>query len=115
MTAALARRGGSAGGARRRLAVTGARLDRGFVAFVEARARLLSLDLAVERADAGRVTMAVAGPAHLIDMLEMAALLGPLDARVDAIAMSEDGATCGATDEATDEATDGMDRRADFV
>ena len=92
MTAALARRDASAGSVRRRLVVTGERLDGGFVAFVEARARLLSLDLTVERARPDAVALHASGPAHLIDMLEMAALLGPLDARVDAIEIREDTA-----------------------
>ena len=82
---ALERRGGTAERVRCTLHVSGARLDRGFVAFAERRARLLSLDLRVEAASATAVRLAVGGPAHLIDMLEMAALLGPLDARVDGI------------------------------
>ena len=65
--------------------IRGRSLEKSFLAFVAEKARRLSLDgwAALPRTD--EITVVVSGPEALVDMLEVACMLGPLDAFVDAI------------------------------
>ncbi len=68
-----------------RIVLRGRGLDEGFVAFVVERARLFSLCGRVVREADGRLVVSVGGPAGLIDMLEVACMLGPVHSFVDDI------------------------------
>ena len=67
------------------LTIRGRALDRSFLTFVAEKAQRLSLNgwAAVPRTD--EITIVVSGPEALVDMLEVACMLGPIDALVDAI------------------------------
>lgn len=67
-----------------RLAFTGAGLGAGFVAFAEDRLRRLGLSGAA-RGEGARAVVEAAGPAALVDMLEVACWLGPVESRIDAV------------------------------
>ena len=68
-----------------RLVFSGRNIGAGFLDFVEDRARRFGLDgwAAIERPDAA--TVLVAGPEALVDMLEVACLLGPADCLVETV------------------------------
>lgn len=68
-----------------RFAISG-RLDvTGYLDFVAERARWLGLSGSAERSGAQSVTVLAAGPEALVGALEMACLLGPLDALVESL------------------------------
>ncbi|WP_407178627.1 hypothetical protein [Bradyrhizobium sp. STM 3562] len=53
-----------------------------FVDFVQHRAQRLQLDVVVERIGADLIEVAISGPRDLVDALEMACSLGPIDCLV---------------------------------
>lgn len=66
-----------------RLVFAGRGLDRGFLDFLAERADLLSLDGWGRLTSANEVEAVLFGPAALVDMLEVACLLGPVSALVE--------------------------------
>ena len=68
-----------------RLTIRGRALDASFLDFVADRARRFSLDGWTARPRAGEISILAAGPNALIDMLEVACMLGPVQALVDEI------------------------------
>lgn len=69
-----------------RLRVTGRGLGAGYARFAAARLARLGLDGSAG-AEAERATILARGPAALVEMLEIACLLGPADCLVDHIAV----------------------------
>jgi len=67
-----------------RLDFSGAGLGPGFVAFAEDRLRRLGLSGAA-RGEGAHAVVEAAGAAALVDMLEVACWLGPVESRVDAV------------------------------
>lgn len=67
-----------------RLTVAG-KLSGGYLDFVAERARWLSLSGWAQSTDDGRAVVVAAGPEALVGALEMACVLGPLDALVDTL------------------------------
>lgn len=65
------------------LVFSGHGLGPAFLEFVADRARRFSLDGWAEMTGAGAVAVTLCGPDALIDMLEVACLLGPVDCLVD--------------------------------
>jgi hypothetical protein len=70
---------------RARVEIEGAGFGPSFRALIAARLRRLSLAGRIERFEAGRIVLRVEGDPALVGMLEMACLLGPLDALVAAV------------------------------
>jgi acylphosphatase len=67
-----------------------------FMAFVAERARWFGISGWVRADGAGSVTMVAAGPEAMVGALEMACLLGPLNALVDRVeGVEETGAMAG--------------------
>jgi acylphosphatase len=73
---------------RQRFDVTG-RLGSSYLAFVSERAGWLSLGGFARHAGPGRVEIVATGPEALVGALEMACTLGPLDALIDAVEVSD--------------------------
>jgi acylphosphatase len=67
------------------LRLSGSLTGEGFTAWICHRARLLNLSGWVVQHDAGDVTILVCGPAAMIDAMEVACSLGPLNVWVDRI------------------------------
>lgn len=65
-----------------RMSFSGRFVPSSFLEFVDRRAARLDLDVAVTRADTGRVAVEISGQPDLIDAFEMACSLGPLDCLV---------------------------------
>ena len=63
-------------------------LTPGYLAFVSGRADWLSLSGWVTELGAGHVEVVAAGPEALVGALEMACILGPLDALIDTVETS---------------------------
>ncbi|MCG5480502.1 acylphosphatase [Sinorhizobium alkalisoli] len=56
-----------------------------FVPWIRRHAAKLGLSQAVSHAEPDRIELEIAGPADLIDMMEMGCLLGPIDVWVETI------------------------------
>ena len=67
------------------LTMRGHGLDGSFLSFAADKARRLSLAGWAALPSEGEMTVVVSGPAALIDMLEVACMLGPVDVFVDGI------------------------------
>lgn len=70
---------------RMRFAISGRMEVEGYLDFVAERARWLGLSGRAERSGAQSVSVLAAGPEALVGALEMACLLGPLDALVESL------------------------------
>ncbi|WP_181703172.1 acylphosphatase [Chthonobacter albigriseus] len=70
------------------LVFTGRDLGADFLAFVEDRARRFSLDGWAAPAPSGSVRVVLSGPDALIDMLEVACLLGPVNCLVEDVSVT---------------------------
>ena len=73
-----------------RISIRGRGLDAAFLDFAAERARRFSLDGWAALPRAGEMTIVAAGPLALIDMLEVACMLGPIGALVEAVEREEE-------------------------
>jgi acylphosphatase len=74
------------------LTIRGRAFDASFLEFVADRARRFSLDGWTARPRADEIRIVAAGPNALIDMLEVACMLGPVEALVDEIVRQDEAA-----------------------
>ena len=74
------------------LTIRGRAFDASFLDFVADRARRFSLDGWTARPGADEIRIVAAGPNALIDMLEVACMLGPVEALVDEIVRDDEAA-----------------------
>ncbi|WEX74117.1 acylphosphatase [Sinorhizobium numidicum] len=70
---------------RERMTIRGDLDAASFVPWIRRHAAKLGLSQAISHAGSDRVELEVAGPAELIDMMEMGCLLGPIDVWVETI------------------------------